>query len=555
MAARSIFGNSTLAKYIHSIREAPKELIFNKNLLLTTTGYALSGLCITWDQGSSSVVPSLPGFANAFNIQSATNPKDVTNFISFVYITAGIGSMLSFFINDRIGRLWSLRLYFVIWMVGQLVATFANGNLGALYTARFVSGLGLGPLTVTGPMSIVEIAPTEIRGLLTVWFSVVMLASLTVSTLTVYACFLHVAPSHLQYQIVFFAPVIFCVFVLIGSFFWMHESPRWLMLAGRKEEAIECLVSLRGLPADHPRVASEINDICLQIEDEHAKYGKDGGFKAVCKETFLVPANLRRVQQACISYALAQLSGANSVTSYLVPILSLIGVGGDRSHSLFLSSMYSMAKFFYTLIASFFFIDALGRRGSLFTGITIQLLSDVYIGVYIYFNKYGSVTPGASQGAIGAIFIHGFGYAVGLLVLPYVFGAELWPNSIRSFGSALSQAFHWLFYFGLNRATPLILESMDSWGAFIFFAAWCAVALLYVFLSVPETAGLAVEHIDALFEGPWWQAHSRAKKVRATIEAATTIEAIESHGSERDSTSSDPVKNAAMNKDTAKDYC
>ena len=113
---------------------------------------------------------------------------------------------------------------------------------------------------------------------------------------------------------------------------------------------------------------------------------------------------------------------------------------------------------------------------------------------------------------------------LGLLVLPYVFGAELWPNSIRSFGSALSQTFHWLFYFGISRATPLILSSMDKWGAFIFFAGWCFVSLVYVYLAVPETAGLPLEHLDELFEGPFWQIHSKAKRMRkpgpAPIEAA-----------------------------------
>ncbi|KAK7414554.1 hypothetical protein QQX98_006581 [Neonectria punicea] len=513
-----MFSESTLVRYVRTIRDSPRELIFNRRLLLTTAVYAMSGVCITWDQGSSSVIPSLPGFSSAFGITSATNPKQVTNFISFVYLTAGVGSALSFFVNDRIGRLWSLRLYFAIWIVGQLIATFADGHLGALYTARFVSGLGMGPLTVTGPMSIVEISPAEIRGLLTVWFSVVMLLSLTVSTLAVYACFLHVAPSQLQYQIVFFTPTIVCALFILASFF-VCESPRWLMLAGREEEATRTLEALRGLSRDHPRVASELSDIKTHIEAEHAKYGANGGLKAVLKETFLVPSNLRRVQQSLISYALAQLSGANSVTSYLVPILSLMGLGGENGRSLFLSGMYSMSKFFYTLIASFFFIDALGRRKSLFTGITIQMISDIYIGVYLKYRNSGSVAPGASEGAVAAIFIHGFGYAVGLLVLPYVFGAELWPNSIRSFGSALSQTFHWLFYFGISRATPSILESMDNWGAFIFFAGWCFVSLIYVFLAVPETAGLPVEHFDTLFEGPWWEIRSKAKKARATIAA------------------------------------
>ncbi|SCO56625.1 related to quinate transport protein [Fusarium fujikuroi] len=461
------FSDSSLGKHVRSIRNSPREVIYNRQLLVSSALYAMSGLCITWDQGSSSVVPSLPGFSKAFGITSAANPSEVANFISFVYLTAGVGSALSFFINDRIGRLWSLRLYFAIWIIGQLIATFSYGNKGALYTARFVSGLGIGPLTVTGPMSIVEIAPTEIRGLLTVWFSVVMLLSLTI-------------------------------------------------------------IALRDLPADHPRVAGEIADIEHQIQAEKSRYASGGGLRDILRETFMVPGNLRRVQQSLISYLLAQLSGANSVTSYLVPILSLMGINSAHGNNLFLSSMYSLSKFFYTLIASFFFIDALGRRKSLFIGITIQLISDVYLGAYIKSHQDGSVAPGASTAAIAAIFIHGFGYAVvinqGLLVLPYVFGAELWPNSIRSFGSALSQTFHWLFYFGINRATPSILSSMHNWGAFIFFAGWCLVALIYVFFAVPETAGLPLEHIDALFECPWWQITSKAKTLHVTTISGSVVD-------------------------------
>lgn len=98
----------------------------------------------------------------------------------------------------------------------------------------------------------------------------------------------------------------------------------------------------------------------------------------------------------------------------LIQILGMIGVSGGTTKSLFLSGMYSMAKFFFTLIASFFFIDALGRRRSLFTGITIQMISDLYLGVFIKYRQVGSVAPGSSEAAIAAIFIHGFGYAVGL---------------------------------------------------------------------------------------------------------------------------------------------
>lgn len=369
-----------------------------------------------WDQGSSSVIPSLPSFQKTFGLTSASNPKEISNFVSFVYIGAGVGSGLSFFINDRLGRKWSFRLYLCIWIVGQIIATFSNGHLGTLYAARIVSGLGIGPLTVISPVSIVEVAPTEFRGLLATWFSIVMLLSLTVSCFTVLGVYEHVATSKLQYQIVFFAPTIFIGLILIATIA-QYESPRWLFLAGREEEAVKTLIELRGLPIDHPRLATELEDIKRQIEEEK-KYGT--GFMSVLKETFLVPANLRRFQQAIISYALAQLCGANSVTSYLIPILSMVGISSsDNSRKLFLSGMYSLTKFFCTFIASFLFIDMLGRRKSLFTGATIQMISDIYIGVFIKYKQAGAVSHGASQAAVAAIFIHGFGYSVGTYSIMY----------------------------------------------------------------------------------------------------------------------------------------
>ena len=50
---------------------------------------------------------------------------------------------------------------------------------------------------------------------------------------------------------------------------------------------------------------------------------------------------------------------------------------------------------------------------------------------------------------------------------------------------------------------PSLLSRTNNWGTFVFFAAWCATGLLYVFLLVPEIAGLSVEEIDHIFKGPW----------------------------------------------------
>lgn len=101
---------------------------------------------------------------------------------------------------------------------------------------------------------------------------------------------------------------------------------------------------------------------------------------------------------------------------------------------------------------------------------------------------------------------------VGLFILPYVFGSELWPNRIRSFGSAVGQTFHWLFLYAMKYSFAPLLQATNNWGAFLFYAACCALALLYVFLVVPEVAGLSVEEIDDIFKGSWFNAYRRTRQ-------------------------------------------
>lgn len=68
---------------------------------------------------------------------------------------------------------------------------------------------------------------------------------------------------------------------------------------------------------------------------------------------------------------------------------------------------------------------------------------------------------------------------------------------------------------------PSLLARTNNWGAFIFFAGWCLVSLIYVFLMVPDTTGQSLEKLDELFEGPWflaWRTRKDEDKVATIIE-------------------------------------
>ncbi|RSL92580.1 hypothetical protein CEP52_013742 [Fusarium oligoseptatum] len=320
--------------------------------------------------------------------------------------------------------------------------------------------------------------------------------------------------------------------IAIVSSFFSVESPRWLTIRGRPQEALEALVTLRGLPVDHPYLQEEYAEISSHIDDENRQFG-EGGYLSVMKETFSVRSNLRRVQLTIIAYILAQFSGANSVTNYLPTVFTLIGVTGTDV-KVYSTGLYAVAKLVCCVIASLVFVDVLGRRKSLMLGITVQAMCHAYLSGYLkYFTKDPeSVPSGASDAAIGIIYIHAFGWAVGLYTLPYLFGAELWPNRIRSFGGALSQSFHWMFYFAITKATPSIISSMDVWGAFLFFVAWCIVAFIYTLFFVPETSNLSLDEMDAIFDRPMHKMrHSTKTPVNGTDLEHDSKKSMEKHES------------------------
>ncbi|KAH7131142.1 general substrate transporter [Dactylonectria macrodidyma] len=492
---------SSLMKYIRAVRALP-DGILNWHLFLTVVTFALSGCPKGWDEGAAASITQLQSFRDEYHLDSELDASTISNLVSFVNIGAGVGAFLSFFLNDRIGRISSMRLYQATYAIGTLISCFAYGHQSALYVGRIIAGLGIGACTVVGPMAIAEIAPKTIRGLMTLWFNICMLAGQAIGVFSVYGVNIHISSARIfQHQVPWFVQT-FVPAISIAMSFAATESPRWFAIKGRSQEALAALTKLRGLSEDHPVVQEEYSQLVAHIEDENSQFGEQT-FRSVVKETFLVRSNLRRVQLTIIAYILAQFSGANSITNYLPTIFGLIGVQGTDV-KVYSTGLYSIAKLICCVIASLVFVDVLGRRRSLMIGISIQGACHAYLSGYLrYFTKDpDSVTEGSSDAAVAIIYIHALGWAVGLYTLPYLFGAELWPNRIRSFGGALSQCFHWLFYFAITKATPSILSSMDVWGAFLFFVAWCVIAFFYTLFLVPETSGLSLDEMDAIFQRP-----------------------------------------------------
>jgi hypothetical protein len=233
----------------------------------------------------------------------------------------------------------------------------------------------------------------------------------------------------------------------------------------KNEQAAEKLSKLRNLPVDHWYVQSELLDITNQLErEQEATMG--AGWLGPIKELVTLPENRYRLSLSVFSQLLGQWSGASSITIYATEYFAMMGVTGDQE-GLFATAIFGIVKFCSALICAFFLIDFLGRKKALMTGISLQFVSMMYMAIFLVIDTnvgeedapQSSSEKAAAKGAIGMIYISGFGWALGwnsiqYLVCPlnrtllscandeYQINSEIYPLRLRAIGGSFAMTFH-----------------------------------------------------------------------------------------------------------------
>jgi hypothetical protein len=80
----------------------------------------------------------------------------------------------------------------------------------------------------------------------------------------------------------------------------------------------------------------------------------------------------------------------------------------------------------------------------------------------------------------------------------WVLPSEVFPLSMRSKGVSLSTASNWINNFLIGLITPPLME-MSSAATFMIFSCACFGAYMWSSYVVPETAGISLEEMDAVF--------------------------------------------------------
>ncbi|KAK9320308.1 general substrate transporter [Lipomyces orientalis] len=505
-----------------TLADTPKEVL-NWRLYWSVAVFGILGASRGFDEGLVGGMINLACFKSEFPLDVGTEDEIAnrkSNITSMVQLGSIGGALLAFVLCDKIGRVRSLQALCVLWATGFAIVISSFGSIPQILTGRFIAGLGIGMTTVVGPTYLVEVAPKSIRGMLTSVFAGAVYLGVMIAYFGNWGCSINISnTSRTQWVVPQSIHIIFAGFIFMLS--WtVPETPRWLIMTGKREKALANLCKLRNLPSDHPFVQSEVIAVTEQLEREKestrgtSRWGK-------LRELTMIPANRYRLMLGIMSQLLGQWSGASAITIYAADFFSVLGKTG-QSEKLFATCILGIVKFASAYICAFFLIDFIGRRRALYCGIALQTISVCYIAIYLGVVPNSVETTAisdsarrASLGAIAAIYVSGFGWAMGWNSFQYLVNAEIYPIRLRALGSSIVMCFHFVNQFANTKAVPAMLLTMSNYGFFAFCTVICVLGLIWVWFFVPETAGKSLEAMDTLFAVPWHQIGRHGKELTA----------------------------------------
>ncbi|CCH41877.1 Galactose transporter [Wickerhamomyces ciferrii] len=498
-------------KFFNSDNSPPE--IFNKTLYLSVFVFGVLGCARGLDEGGISGSVAQASFKKQFGLSDESKTEHEiaqlkSNITSMVQLGSIGGSLLAMYLVDKFGRIKTLQGVCVGWIASVVIQITAS-KVGQLYAGRLLEGLAIGQTVVLGPTYLSEIAPKAIRGLCTCVFAGAVYMGIMLSYFSHYATAIHMSPSkRLQWVLPTSLKIIIAGLLFIGTWF-CKESPRWLMKVGNINQAYKNLSKIRNLPEDHPYVLSEISDIQEQINEE-TEETKDTSMLGAFKELLFVPSVRYRLCLGLGVQILGQWSGANAITIYMPELTALVGYSGTRK--LLMTAILGVVKFSSAYLCAFFIIDFLGRRKSLYIGLTIQTITTLFFALFIAIvpkvaDEEFEMSPSEKQAGVAALamlYLNGVGWTMGWNSIQYLINSEMFPLRVRNIGTATIMAFHFANQYGNTKAVPLMNIALHHKGTFFFFFAVLLMGLFFCWFFVPEISGRSIESMDRLFEQKWY---------------------------------------------------
>lgn len=388
-------------------------------------------------------------------------------------IAAGAG--LSAPVCDLYGRRPGLVLTYATLCTANAVMALAQSFL-MLVLGRVVMGLGLGLGFATVAQYVTEIAPAESRGLYGALEDVFITFGILVGYLANYLLLGIPHDWRVMLALGGIGPLLFCC-LFLGP--WVPESPRYLLLKGRVEEARLVLDTMVGK-----------TEAVATIEAWRKAPAEDAPQGLAALRALVDPPHRRRRLLAGVTCATVSMWSGIPIVSTLMA--HLLAASMSASEAFLAQLVYGSAKFVAVGIVTVWYLDSSGR---------VPLLLASAVGCcgacgFLAYCFYADAAPHAFQMgmvAFGVLSSLGFG------PVPFCYIPEVFDTHVRASGVAVSLAVSRVLVATMLFTTPLISHQVGNEAVFLILTGLNALSVPLVWLFLPETKSRKLEDLHEVF--------------------------------------------------------
>ncbi|KAH6874016.1 general substrate transporter [Thelonectria olida] len=463
---------------------------------------AFGGVLFGYDTGTIGGILAMDYWKELFSTgytdshgQPDVSPSQSSAIVSILSAGTFFGALCSPFLGDYIGRRWALIASSWVFNFGVILQVVAV-SIPLFLAGRFFAGFGVGLISALIPLYQSETAPKWIRGAIVGAYQF----SITIGLLL--AAVVNNATQGRNdtgsYRIPVAVQFSFAI-VLIGGMLVLPETPRYLIMRDKIEQAAQSLAKLRRLAPDHPAVLEELNEIRANHNYERSVS------KSSYLDCFRGPMAKRQWTGMALQ-ALQQCTGVNFIFYYGTQYFKNSGMNDS-----FIIQVITSCVNVGSTIPGLYAIDKWGRRPLLFWGAVGMCISQFIVAML------GTLTTSqdsagntivynvaAQKAGIAFICIYIFFFASTWGPIAWVVTGEIFPLQTRAKSLSITTATNWLLNWAIAFATPYLVNfgpgnaNLQSKIFFVWFGA-CFICVAFVYFFIYETKGLSLEEVDELY--------------------------------------------------------
>ncbi len=402
---------------------------------------------------------------------------------------AAVGALAAGPLTDRFGRKSLLLADASIYALGAILSALTV-SAAMLIASRTLIGLAVGADSAIATAYIAEFAPKGRRGQLSIIQQWMITVGILVSYLVALLVFV-LAPDAAKtadWRVILGIGAVPAV-LAVALRARMPESPRWLIQQGRYADTSAALGKL-GVDVSEEDVRRTADRI-EEVEQEQKKE----------RRRLWTPGVKRALAVVSGFFVFQQITGIN-VPFYYGPQLlgGLFKEPGDTAVHAAIAGLVSAAILgAVNVVATYFgfrWIDKIGRRPLAIWG---------YVGMAAFMLvaaagvAWLTGTPKTVVVMVGfSIFIASF--AIGVGGTGWLLQGEVFPTAVRGRAAATGAGVNWIANFALIEAFPAMQSAFGLPKVMVLLSALSLLALLFIVKFLPETKGLSVEEVVAVFD-------------------------------------------------------